>query len=108
MISIYRGEDTCFAGNEPIQVAIDTELDLTGFTAELSFGSIVKTFPTEVVATKVLPLAYTAEESRTFFPGRGYATVRVFDTEGRTAVLKRFVINVKFREGKKFVCPHSI
>lgn len=98
MIAIYRGEDTDFAGAEPIQIRLDTDLDLTGYTAELYFGSIVKTFESEDVEKKVLPLSYTAEETSTFFPGRGYATVKVYDTEGRTAILKRFIIDVRFRK----------
>ena len=98
MIAIYRGEDTDFAGAPPIQVKIETDLDLTGFTADLLFGSIVKHYETEEVSTKILSLVFSAEETKTFFPGRGYATVKVYDTQGRVAILKRFVINVKFRE----------
>lgn len=98
MIAIYRGEDTDFAGAGPIMVKIDTDLDLTGFTAKLLFGSVVKDFGTEDVGKKVLPLVFSAEETSGFFPGRGFATVKVFDTEGRVAFLKRFVIDVRFRD----------
>ena len=98
MVTIYRGEDTNFAGAAPIEVKIDTDLDLTGFTADILFGSVVKHYETEEVATKTLGLVFSAEETSGFFPGRGYATVKVYDTEGRVAVLKRFVINVKFRD----------
>ena len=101
MVAIYRGEDTDFAGAEPIIIKIDTELDLTGFTAEILFGSVVKEFGEEDVAKKILPLSFTAEETSGFFPGRGYATVKVYDTEGRVAILKRFVIDVRFRDEKR-------
>ena len=97
MIAIYRGEDTDFAGAEPIQIKIDTDLDLTGYTAELLFGSVVKEYGEEDVGKKILPLSFTAEETSGFFPGRGYATVKVYDTQGRVAILKRFVIDVRFR-----------
>lgn len=97
MIAIYRGEDTDFAGQEPIQVKINTPLDLTGYTADILFGSIVKHFEAEEVGTKTLRLSFTAAETSTFFPGRGYASIKVFDTEGRVAILKRFVIDVRFR-----------
>lgn len=97
MISIYRGEDTDFAGAEPIQVKINTPLDLTGYTAKILFGSVVKEYGPDAVATKTLGLSFTASESSTFFPGRGFASVKVFDTEGRVAILKRFVIDVRFR-----------
>ena len=109
MIAIYRGEDTCFAGAEPIPVKIDTELDLTGFTAKLYFGSIVKEYGTEEVATKQLALSFTAEETSSFFPGQGFAIVKVFDPEGRVAILKKFVIDVRFREWHpKFVTPFEL
>ena len=109
MIAIYRGEDTCFAGAEPIPVKIDTELDLTGFTAKLYFGSIVKEYGAEEVETKQLALSFTAEETSSFFPGQGFAIVKVYDTEGRVAVLKKFVIDVRFREWKpKFVTPFEL
>lgn len=98
MISIYRGEDTDFAGAPPIPVVIDTKLDLTGYTADILFGSIVKHYETDEVATKKLGLVFTAKETATFFPGKGYATVKVYDTEGRVAVLKKFIIDVKFRD----------
>ena len=98
MIAIYRGEDTCFAGAEPITIRLDTELDLTGFTAELLFGSIVKDFGTEDVGRKELPLSFTAAETATLFPGKGYAVVKVYDTEGRVAILKKFVIDVRMRK----------
>lgn len=97
MIAIYRGEDTDFAGQEPIQVEIVTPFDLTGYTADILFGSIVKHFNEEEVATKKLGLSYTADETSTFFPGRGYASIKVYDTQQRVAILKRFVIDVRFR-----------
>lgn len=97
MIAIYRGEDTDFAGQEPIQVKIITPFDLMGYTADIMFGSITKHFESEEVATKTLGLSYTAAETSTFFPGRGFASIKVYDTEGRVAILKRFVIDVRFR-----------
>ena len=98
MVFIYRGEDTDFAGAEPILIKIDTELDLTGYTAKLMFGSVVKSYGPDDVGAKVLPLVFSAAESSGFFPGRGYATIHVYDTEGRTAILKKFVIDVRFRD----------
>ena len=98
MVTIYRGEDTDFADASPITVKIDTEIDLTGFTAKLYFGNVVKEFGSDEVETKELKFNFTAEESDGFFPGRGFATVKVYDTEGRVAILNKFIIDVKFRE----------
>lgn len=111
MLAIYRGEDTDFAGAEPLQVKIDTDLDLSGgYTAELLFGSVVKTFDAEEVETKTLGLSFTAAETSSFFPGRGFATVKVYDPEGRVAILKRFVIDVRFRDysDSKRITPISL
>lgn len=102
MIAIYRGEDTDFAGAQPYQIKIDTDLDLTGYTADLIFGSITKSFGPEEVGAKLLNLSYTAEETSTFFPGKGFATIKVYDTEGRVAILKKFVIDVRFRRCKGY------
>ena len=100
MIAIYRGEDTDFAGGGPIKIKIETDLDLTGFTAKLFFGNVVKSFEPEEVATKILKFNFSADETSGLFPGKGYATVKVFDTKGRVAILKRFVIDVRFRDGR--------
>lgn len=98
MIAIYRGEDTDFAGQPPIQVKINTPFDLTGYTADILFGSVVKHFDPEEVGTKTLNLSFTAAETSGFFPGRGFASIKVYDTDGRVAILKRFVIDVRFRD----------
>lgn len=98
MIAIYRGEDTDFAGQPPIQVKINTPFDLTGYTADILFGSVVKQFGPEEVGTKTLNLSFTAAETAGFFPGRGFASIKVYDTDGRVAILKRFVIDVRFRD----------
>ena len=97
MIAIYKGEDTEFAGQEPFLIKINTPLDLTGYTAKLLFGNVVKEFGSEEVGNKLLRLSFTAADTLDFYPGKGYASVKVFDTEGRVAVLKRFVIDVRFR-----------
>lgn len=100
MIVIYRGEDTDFAGAEPIKITIDTELNLSGFTADILFGNVVKHFEPEEVETKALGLVYTAAETAGFFPGKGYAVVKVYDKEGRVAYLKKFIIDVRFRDNR--------
>jgi hypothetical protein len=97
VITIYRGEDTDFAGALPIPVSFTTDIDVTGFTAEILFGSVVKTFASEEVETKTLGLIYTAAETSSFFPGKGWATLKLYDKDGRVRIQKRFVIDVKFR-----------
>lgn len=100
VIKIYRGEDTDFANAEPIKVHIDTDISLEGFTADILFGNVVKHFETNEVATKTLGLVYSADESSGFFPGKGYAVIKVYDTKGRIAYLTKFIIDVCFRESR--------
>lgn len=108
MIAIYRGEDTCFAGAAPLTVKLDTELDLTGFTADVLFGNIVKHFESDDVERKELPLSFTADETATLFPGKGYAVVKVYDTEGRVSILKKFVIDVRMRHAGEGIEPTDV
>lgn len=98
MITIYRGEDTDFADTAPIEIEINTNRDLTGYTAKILFGNVVRDYTSEVVITKKLPLVFSAKETLGFFPGRGYATVKLYDQEGRVAIVKTEIINVAFKE----------
>ena len=95
-IRIIRGNDTTFAGMPPITIKMTTEADLTGYTATYTFGSNVKTFTTEEVASKELYLSYTSAETLEFFPGRGYGFLVLFDKDGKQATVWRIVMNVVF------------
>ena len=95
MLVVYIGQDTEFANASPLDVDVDTKLNLEGFTAEIKFFGITKTFSTEIVQTKKLPLSYTAAETKTFFPGLNFADLYLFDTEGRQAIYSKIQIAVK-------------
>ena len=95
-VIIIRGNDTTFSGNLPITIKIKTDADLTGYTASLTFGSNVRMFTEEEVISKALSIAYTHEETESFFPGRGFALLRFFDPYGRQACVGRLVFNVVF------------
>lgn len=97
MIVIYKGEDTEFANSGPIQVELDTQLDVTGFTAEISFLGVTKTFGSADVENRILPLSFTENETKQFVLGKDYLLVRVFDTQGRSAILKRVEVDVRLR-----------
>ena len=101
MITIYKNEDTEFADSEPIKIVLDTDMDLTGFTAEIAFLGVTKTFDSETVATKVLPLAFTEEDTKGFVLGRDYAIVRLFDTQGRSTIFAMPEFDVKLRSPSK-------
>ena len=95
-IRIIRGNDTTFAGMPPIKIKMNTEADLTGFTAKYRFGSNIKEFTTEEVASKELALSYTSEETKSFFPGRGFGFLVMYDPQGRQATIWRILMNVVF------------
>ena len=107
-VKIIRGTDTLFSGNPAIKIQLNTKADLTGYTASLYFGSVKKDFTTEDVANKVLNLSYTHEETKTFFPGRGYALLRLYDQNGLQATIWRFVFNVVFPYDKHSCGGHGI
>ncbi len=107
-LKIIRGNDTTFSGNDPISIQINTTADLSGFTASLFFGSVVKNFSEEEVKSKILNLAYTSEETLQFFPGKGFALLKLYDSMGRQATVWRFVFNVVFPYDKPSCGGHSI
>lgn len=107
-LKIIRGNDTLFSGNPAIPIKINTKADLTGFTASLFFGSVTKSFPSDDVGKKKLSLSYTSEETSSFFPGRGFATLKLYDTEGRQATVWRFVFNVVFPYEHNVCGKHGI
>ena len=100
MLVVYMGQDTEFANASPLEVEVDTKLNLEGFTAKIKFFGITKNFATEIVQTKKLPLSYTAAETKTFFPGLNYADLYLFDSEGRQAIYRKIEIAVKLSGDK--------
>jgi hypothetical protein len=95
MLVVYMGQDTEFANAAPLEVEIDTNLNLEDFTAKIDFFGITKNFDSDVVRTKKLPLSYTAEETKAFFPGLNYADLYLFDPDGRQAIYRKIIIAVK-------------
>ena len=86
MIEVYYDEDTEFGGGEPIDLEIGTEFILSGFTGVLDFYGVKKTFTKEQVSSKHLPLSFTAEETKNFAIGKGYATLELVDSERRQTI----------------------
>lgn len=101
MIEVFYNEDTEFDGAEPIDIGIDTGLDLEGCTATIEFYGIVKSYPEDQVKTGHLPLSYTAEDTKNFALGRGYANLFVQDAEGRQRMFRRILVLVKVRDFRR-------
>lgn len=81
-IAIFRGDDTDALGYQTIVGTIRTDLDLTGCKAVfkyLSFSVEFDPIPEDKKLTVIIP----ASETSKFPPGLGYASLRVYDSEGK-------------------------
>lgn len=81
-IAIFRGDDTDALGYQTIVGTIRTDLDLTGCRAVfkyLSFSAEFDPIPEDKKLTVIIP----ASETSKFPPGLGYASLRVYDAEGK-------------------------
>lgn len=81
-IAIFRGDDTDALGYQTIVGTIRTDLDLTGCKAVfkyLSFSVEFDPIPEDKKLTVIIP----ASETKKFPPGLGYASLRVYDSEGK-------------------------
>ena len=81
-IGIFRGDDTDAFSYQTIVGTINTDLDLTGCKAVfryLGFSMEFDPIPEDKKLTIVIP----ADKTKKFPPGLGYASLRVYDSEGR-------------------------
>ena len=81
-IGIFRGDDTDAFSYQTIVGTIKTDLDLTGCKAVfryLGFSMEFDPIPEDRKLTIVIP----ADETKKFPPGLGYASLRVYDSDGR-------------------------
>lgn len=81
-IGIFRGDDTDAFSYQTIVGTINTDLDLTGCKAVfryLGFSAEFDPIPEDRKLTIVIP----ANETKKFPPGLGYASLRVYDSDGR-------------------------
>ena len=81
-IAIFRGDDTDALGYQTIVGTIRTDLNLTGCRAVfkyLSFSAEFDPIPEDKKLTVIIP----ASETKKFPPGLGYASLRVYDAEGK-------------------------
>lgn len=81
-IGIFRGDDTDAFDYQTIVGTINTDLDLTGCKAVfryLDFSMEFDPIPEDKKITIIIP----ADETKKFPPGLGYASLRVYDSEGR-------------------------
>ena len=80
--TIIKGDDTFFNGVDLLgAINLTTDLDLTGWKAKFIFQSAVLEF--EDLTFKTIQPRFTAQQTSAFLIGDYYATLILYDAEGR-------------------------
>jgi len=94
MLIIFRGDDTSYGDFErKVCIYIKTTQDLTGWTASFQLIDNIKTF--NDLTNGYVSFAYTAAETMEFPLGRTYATLKLFDSQGKTRTVKKIDVEVE-------------
>ena len=78
-IMIRQGDDTNALGNS-ITFVLNTEIDLTGFTAVFQVDSV--RYEWDDITSKRLELVLTAEQTATLPVGTSYGALKIYDADG--------------------------
>lgn len=80
-ILIHKGDCTIFATCPKfLTFVLDTELDLTGWTAEFSLFSITRTIPN--IVTKSFEVALSHNETSKLLCGEAFGSIKLIDSKG--------------------------
>lgn len=79
VITLRQGDDSNALGRE-IKITIDTDLDLTGFTAAFQLDNLRLEF--KDITSKELLLIIPADESAKLPKGELYGALKLYDTNG--------------------------
>lgn len=82
-IKIFRGDDTDFIGNKVIEITLDTDIDLSGITADFLLCGFKQHFDSETVATKRLEVVIGHEDTKRFPLGRQLGTLVLTSSDGK-------------------------
>lgn len=85
---ITQGDDSN-ALNNTITIELDTDLDLTGYTAAFQISNIRWTF--DDITDKLLTFVITREQSLQLTDGVEYGALKIFDNENRAITVLRDV-----------------
>jgi bacterioferritin (cytochrome b1) len=82
-ILIHKGDSTIFANvNKFLTFNLETELDLTGWTAKFILGWVEKTI--DDISTKSFEIVLCAEDTKQLRLGKQYGTIILTDVDGNT------------------------
>lgn len=101
--TIVKGDDTLFNGVDLLgAIKLNTDLDLTGWKATFTYQSAVLEF--NDLTEKVIQPRFTANQTASFSIGTNYATLALFDAQGRkqtqfTNLPYQVVAYVEFQNG---------
>lgn len=98
VLTIYRGDDTRFNGDDPIKVFLPETMELEGLSASLTFQGLVKTIPSGEIVDHSFGIAFTAAETNAFLPGLNLAVLRLFDSEGRQCIAAKIKVDVRIHK----------
>ena len=82
-IKIFRGDDTDFIGNKVIEITLETDIDLSGITADFLLCGFKQHFENETVASKRLEVVISHEETKRFPLGRQLGTLVLKSADGK-------------------------
>lgn len=82
-IKIFRGDDTDFIGNKVIEITLDTDIDLSGITADFLLCGFKQHFENIAVETKRLEVIIGHEETKRFPLGRQLGTLVLKSADGK-------------------------
>lgn len=89
---IVQGDDTNALGNE-IVFELDTDLDLTGFSAVFQVESLQ--YKWTDITSKELYLVFDREKTQTLTPGLYYGALKIYDNNDlAVTVIRNIPINV--------------
>lgn len=80
-ITIVKGDDTDFLGNQYLVVNFNTDMDLVGFKAVFKLGNIVLTYPD--LTAKYIEIILSKEVTSGLPKGKLYGTLQLIDTQDR-------------------------
>lgn len=90
--TIVQGDDTNALGNS-IVFTLETELDLTGYSAIFQVEELQ--YKWTDITSKILNLVFTREETATLEPGRYMGALKIFDDNDlAVTVIRDIPVNV--------------
>lgn len=94
-IELRQGDDSDFFGRE-IVINLDTDKNMTGWTAEFKLGDITKSFA-NFETTKQIKIVLSKTETESLPAGKLYGYIQITDENGKLGTLEAipFIVHPK-------------